>query len=90
MTAPYELRVAGPAARASPNGSEAVAVAVVESITARDWRIRTGSARNSAGPLEGLFAARRGTYRVVFEVDGERQIVTVRDVDHRSDAYRHR
>ena len=38
--------------------------------------------------LAGTLAARRGEYRVVYEIDEEAKTVTVLDVDHRRDIYR--
>lgn len=38
--------------------------------------------------LAGTFAARRGEYRVVYEIDDDARTVTVLDVDHRRDVYR--
>ncbi len=40
--------------------------------------------------LAGAYAARRGEYRVVYEIDDEAKTVTVLDVDHRRDIYRGR
>ena len=40
--------------------------------------------------LAGMFAARRGQYRVVYQIDDEAKTVTVLDVDHRRDIYRQR
>lgn len=42
------------------------------------------------GELSGLFSARRGDYRVIYEIDAERLVVTVHRVQHRRDAYRPR
>ena len=42
------------------------------------------------GELAGLFSARRGDYRVIYQIDEERRIVTVHRVQHRRDAYRPR
>lgn len=39
-------------------------------------------------PLDDRHSARRGTYRVIYRIDDERQTVTVLDVAHRRDAYR--
>ena len=39
-------------------------------------------------PLDDRHSARRGTYRVIYRIDDERQTVTVVDVAHRRDAYR--
>ncbi|MGA2804330.1 MAG: type II toxin-antitoxin system RelE/ParE family toxin [Acidimicrobiales bacterium] len=38
----------------------------------------------------GLWAARRGSYRVVYEIDDEAAAVTVLRIDHRADIYRRR
>ncbi len=40
--------------------------------------------------LAGLLAARRGPYRVVYEIDDEGSSVVVLRIDHRSDVYRSR
>lgn len=40
--------------------------------------------------LAGLWSARRGPYRVVYEVDDEAGTVNVLRVDHRADVYRPR
>lgn len=39
-------------------------------------------------PFIGLWRARRGEYRVRYEIDEARRLVRVLDVDHRRDAYR--
>lgn len=39
-------------------------------------------------PFRGLWRARRGEYRLRYEIDHERRLVRVLDVDHRRDAYR--
>ncbi len=87
MTSSYELR--GPAARAlAERLPEAVAAAVIEFITGPllDNPYRVGT--ELSGPLVGTYAARRGTYRVLYKIDDAQRLVTVRDVDHRADAYR--
>jgi mRNA-degrading endonuclease RelE of RelBE toxin-antitoxin system len=40
--------------------------------------------------LAGLWAARRGPYRVVYEIDDDQETVIVVRIDHRSDIYRPR
>jgi len=39
-------------------------------------------------PLADRHTARRGTYRVVYRIDDEHEIVTVVAIAHRSDVYR--
>jgi mRNA interferase RelE/StbE len=40
------------------------------------------------GRLDGLYAARRGEFRVVYEIFDERVVVRVINIDHRRDIYR--
>ena len=40
--------------------------------------------------LTGLWSARRGAYRVVYEIDDESAAVIVVRLDHRADVYRPR
>ena len=42
------------------------------------------------GELEGLWSARRGDYRIVYEIDDDRAVVVVHRIQHRADAYRPR
>lgn len=47
---------------------------------------RVGAALRA--PFEGLYRARRGEYRVRYEIDEGNRRVIVLDIDHRRDAYR--
>jgi len=38
--------------------------------------------------LEGMHSARRGDFRVIYEIDDSLHVVTVLAIDHRSDVYR--
>jgi mRNA interferase RelE/StbE len=40
------------------------------------------------GPLTGLHSARRGDYRVIYEIQDERVLVRIVRVQHRRTAYR--
>lgn len=40
--------------------------------------------------LEGKHSARRGDFRIVYQIDDDRRVVTVLAIDHRSDVYRPR
>lgn len=40
------------------------------------------------GALTGLYSARRGDYRVIYEIDDDRKVVIVHRVQHRRVVYR--
>jgi mRNA interferase RelE/StbE len=42
------------------------------------------------GPLAGCHGARRGTYRVVYRIDENHDVVHVLDIDHRLEIYHQR
>lgn len=85
----YELVVTAPAARAIRETlPEAVAFAVIDFITGSllDDPKRVGAPLR--GELEGIWSARRGTYRVLYRVDDESFEVIVLRVGHRRNIYR--
>ena len=87
----YELIVAPSARRQlSEELSEAVAFAAFEFIVGPllDSPNRVG--KRLRPPLDDRHSARRGTYRVLYRIDEERQRVTVVGVFSRADAYRAR
>lgn len=87
----YEIVVAGPAATSiAEELPEPVAAAVIELITGPmlDSPRRVSVALRDE--LEGLWSARRGTYRVLYRIDDVRRGVVVLRVAHRRDAYRPR
>lgn len=86
----YELRVAGPAARQLDRLQDKVAAAVVEFMVGPllDNPHRVGGALQRE--LAGLHVARRGAYRIVYEIREDASLVVVLRIDHRSTAYRPR
>lgn len=42
------------------------------------------------GELEGLYSARRGDFRIVYEIDEEAEVILVHRAQHRRAAYRPR
>ncbi len=86
----YELRVTGPAQRQLGRLSEGTAAAIVEfmlsAIVENPHRVGGRLQRE----LAGLHAARRGAYRVVYEIDDDQHAVIVLRVDHRANVYRSR
>jgi mRNA-degrading endonuclease RelE of RelBE toxin-antitoxin system len=91
MTEPsWELVVAPTVERVLARLPEKAAAAVVEfmlgPLLENPHRVGHGLRRE----LEGLSAARRGPYRVIYEIDdGARQVRVLR-IDHRADVYRPR
>jgi len=87
----YEIVVTAPAARAIREKlSEAVASAVIDFITGplRENPRRVGAALRNE--LEGVWSARRGTYRILYRINDERREVIVLRIGHRRDIYRTR
>lgn len=86
----YELCVVGPAARQLDRLPEKIAAAVVEFMLGPlvDDPHRVGGALR--GELTGLHAARRGAYRIVYEIRENTTTVIVFRIDHRSTVYRSR
>ncbi len=88
---PYELTVAGPAARMIQSVlPESVATAVIEFITGPLLANPQRVGKNLRGELAGRYAARRGAYRVVYRIDEASRRVVVLRVEHRADVYRPR
>ncbi len=88
--AAYELRVTGPAQRQLGRLSEGTAAAIVEfmlsALVENPHRVGGRLQRE----LAGLHSARRGAYRVVYEIDDDQHAVIVLRIDHRANAYRSR
>ena len=86
---PYEIVITPPARRAiAEELPEAVAVAVIDFVTTAllDNPHRVGKPLRD--DLDGIWSARRGTYRVLFRIREHSREVIVLRVDHRRDAYR--
>ena len=69
----------------SPEGT---AAAIVECMLTA----LTDNPHGAGGPLQrelaGLHSARRGAYRVIYEIDDEKRRVTITNVQHRREVYR--
>lgn len=87
----YELVVTPPARRAlTERLPEAVAAAVINFLTTALVREPRRVGKPLRGDLAGVWAARRGSYRVLYRVrEAPREVIVVR-VEHRRDAYRSR
>ena len=85
----YRLVVAGPAdRRISEKLPESVAAPVAEFIVGDLIATPRRVGRQLGPPLEGVWSARRGAYRILYEIDEETRTVTVLDVAHRANIYR--
>lgn len=67
---------------------EAVAAAAVELIEGdlRAAPYRVGKPLEE--PFDGLYSARRGTYRVIYRIDPGQSVIEIYSVRHRRDVYR--
>ena len=93
MTEPdsaYRLRVTGPAERQLSRLPEGTAAAIVEFMLGALLE----NPHRVGGPLQrglaGMRSARRGSYRIVYEIDELQRLVIVLRIEHRSTAYRPR
>lgn len=86
---PYSIALA-------PGARRALAESLPPAGTFAAWEFIQGPLRQRPrtvgaplrAPIEGLWRARRGEYRVRYRIDEENRSVVVLDVDHRRDAYR--
>lgn len=85
----YEIVLTPPARRAiAEELPEAVAVAVIEFVTTALLESPHRVGKPLRDDLDGIWSARRGTYRVLYRIHEDLREVVVLRVDHRRDAYR--
>lgn len=84
----YRLVVAASAERRLQRLPESVAAAIVEFMVGALLEAPRRVGHPLRRELSGIWAARRGPYRVVYEIDEEARLVSVLRVDHRADVYR--
>ena len=86
----YGLRVTGPAERQLNRLPEGTAAAIVEFMVGAllDNLHRLGGALQRE--LAGMRSARRGVYRIIYEIDESKRVVIVYRIEHRATAYRSR
>jgi mRNA interferase RelE/StbE len=85
----FEVRVAPTAARQlSDRLPEAVAAACIEFVFGPLAENPHTVGAPLRAPFEGQWRARRGEYRVRYEIDNDKRTVSVLDIDHRRDIYR--
>ncbi|MDY7106670.1 MAG: type II toxin-antitoxin system RelE/ParE family toxin [Actinomycetota bacterium] len=90
MTDRRRLIVAASAERSLRRLPEAVAAAVVEFMTGALLEGPRRVGHPLQRELSGLWSARRGPYRIVYEINDDDTTVIVLRIDHRADVYRTR
>ncbi len=86
---PYELVLTPPATRAIRDVlPEPVAAAVTEVLTVALVENPRRVGKQLRGDLSGIWAARRGTYRVLYRINDAAHEVVVLRIEHRRDVYR--
>ena len=86
---PYELVVTPPARRAiTEQLPEPVATAVIEFITTALLEQPRRVGKPLRFELEGIWSARRGTYRILYRINDHTHEVIVVRIDHQNAAYR--
>ena len=87
---PYEILWSSRAKRSSGRLPTKVALAAVEFVHARLAQNPRRAGKELGLELRGVWSARLGDFRILYEIDDERRRVTVLELTHRSDAYRTR
>ncbi len=84
----FELRVTSPAHRQLNKLRESAAVAIVEFMTGPLVENPHRVGGQLQRELAGLHSARRGVYRIIYEIIETENAVVVHHIDHRRHAYR--
>ena len=86
----YRLRVTGPAERQLNRLPEGTAAAIVEfmlgALLENPHRVGGTLQRE----LAGMRSARRGVYRIIYEINDAERLVVIFRIEHRATAYRPR
>ncbi|MFT4135135.1 type II toxin-antitoxin system RelE family toxin [Microbacterium sp.] len=86
----YEVVFASTAVRDLQRIPARIVPAVVEFVYGELARNPQRVGKRLERELAGLYSARRGPYRILYEIDDEEVRVIVIHVDHRADVYRRR
>jgi mRNA-degrading endonuclease RelE of RelBE toxin-antitoxin system len=86
----WEIVVAPSAERSLARLPEKTAAAIVQFMLGPLAENPNRVGHRLRSELEGLWVARRGAYRVVYEIDQPAKQIHVLRIDHRADVYRRR
>ena len=90
MTEAWDVQFAPSALRGLDRLPPRIAPAIIEFATRTLPRNPQQLSKPLRGELEGLCSARRGDYRVIYEIDEGAHRVVIHVIEHRADAYRRR
>ena len=88
--ASYEVEITPEGLRHLNRLPQGVRAAVIETIIGSISQNPRRAGKPLRGELEGLYSARRGEFRVIYEIDDEARVILVHRAQHRGDAYRRR
>ncbi len=86
----HDIRFTGPARRALQSIPPRIVPAIVEFAFGDLAREPHRVGKQLERELAGLYAARRGPYRMLYRIDEEAHVVYVVHIDHHADVYRPR
>ena len=86
----YEVEITPEGLRHLNRLPDKVRAAVMETIFGSIAENPQRAGKPLKGELEGLYSARRGEFRVIYEIDDTDRAVIVHRVQHRRSAYRRR
>jgi mRNA-degrading endonuclease RelE of RelBE toxin-antitoxin system len=86
----HEVEITPVALRHLNRPTDKVRAAVLETIFGSIAENPQRAGKPLRGELEGLYSARRGEFRVVYEIDEAAGVVLVHSAKHRRSAYRRR
>jgi mRNA-degrading endonuclease RelE of RelBE toxin-antitoxin system len=86
----YRLRVTGPAERQLDRLPDGTAAAIVEFMLGALLHNPHRLGGELQRELAGMRSARRGMYRIIYEIDESQRLVVVLRIEHRATAYRPR
>lgn len=88
--APYQVEFAGTARRDLHGVPPRIVPAIIEFVYGDLARSPRRVGKPLQRELEGIWSARRGPYRILYEINDDQLVVLVIHVDHRADIYRSR
>ena len=85
---PFDVQWASSALRSLDRLPESIATACVEFVYGSMAENPRRVGRALRFDLEGKHSARRGDFRVIYQIDDQQHVVTIIAIAHRSDVYR--